>query len=123
MGAAQPAEALEVVKAWGFTLKNMKGSTWRKLTKTGKDHFGMGHWTRANSEDCLIATRGTPKRVSASVRQMVSAKHRGHSVKPDEVRDGLVELMGDVSRIELFARTQSAGWDVWGDEVQGDIEL
>lgn len=113
----QPTEALKVVEAWGFTLKTMKGFTWHKTTKYGKSHFGMGNWTRANTEDCLLATKGKPKRISASVRQFVEAPVREHSQKPDEVRDRLVQLMGDIPRLEMFARTQPTGWDVWGDET------
>lgn len=112
-----PREALAVVEAWGFTLKTMKGFCWHKVTKHGKDHFGMGNWTRANSEDCLIATRGRPQRVSASIRSMVHSQVRAHSQKPDEVRYRLMDLMGDVPRIELFARSRAPGWEAWGLEV------
>lgn len=118
-----PTEALAVVDAWGFTFKTMKGFTWHKLTKHGKSLMGMGNWTRANTEDCLIATRGKPERRSAGVRQFIQAQHRGHSVKPDEVRDRLVDLVGDVPRIELFARSHAPGWDAWGDEVSSNIQL
>lgn len=115
----QPQEALDLVKAWGFELKTMKGFTWHKVTaKNGKSHFGMGNWTRANTEDCLFAVRGKPKRASASVRQFIEAPIREHSQKPDEVRDRLVQLMGDVPRIELFSRvTGKNGWVTWGNEV------
>lgn len=112
-----PAEALAVVQAWGFTLKTMKGFTWHKTTVHGKSHFGMGNWTRANTEDCLFAVRGRPRRVSASVRQFLEAPRGAHSAKPPEVRTRLVELMGDVKRIELFARERVEGWDAWGDEI------
>jgi N6-adenosine-specific RNA methylase IME4 len=112
-----PVEALTVVSAWGFQLKTMKGFTWRKLTRGGLEHFGMGHWTRANSEDCLFAVRGHPKPVSHSVRQIINAQVREHSRKPDEARDRLVQLLGDVPRIELFARQAMPGWDVWGNEA------
>jgi len=115
--APMPREALRVVEGWGFTIKTTKGFTWHKLTKTGKDHFGMGNWTRANTEDCLFAVKGKPKRVSASVRQLVHAPTREHSRKPDEVRESLVQLMGDVPRIELFARETFPGWDNWGNET------
>lgn len=117
----QPAEALALVEAWGFKFKTMSGFTWRKLTKNGKEHFGMGNWSRANAESCLFATRGKPKRVSAGVRSMISAPVREHSRKPDEVRDRLVQLMGDVPRIELFARQQTEGWSVWGLEVESSL--
>lgn len=114
---SQPKEALEVVEAWGFTFKTMKGFTWHKLTKHGKSFFGMGNYTRANTEDCLFAIKGKPVRQSAAVRQFIEAPVREHSRKPDEARDRLVELMGDVPRIELFARTAFPGWDAWGNEV------
>jgi N6-adenosine-specific RNA methylase IME4 len=119
----QPREALEVIDAWGFTLKTMKGFTWHKLTKHGKDHFGMGNWTRANSEDCLFATRGKPKRVSASVRQMLVAQKGRHSEKPAEARTRLERLMGDVPRIELFARQRAPGWVAWGNEIEASFNL
>jgi N6-adenosine-specific RNA methylase IME4 len=118
-----PAEALSLVKAWGFTLKTMKGFTWHKLTKHGRSHFGMGHWTRANTEDCLFAVRGKPARINAGVRQFIEAPIRKHSQKPDEARDRLVQLMGNVPRAELFAKQRHAGWSAWGNEIQGDIDL
>lgn len=113
----QPAEALRVVEAWGFKFKTMKGFTWHKTTINGKDFFGMGNWTRANTEDCLFAVRGTPKRISAAVPQIIHAMRREHSQKPDEARERLVKLMGDVPRIELFARQETPGWTVWGNET------
>lgn len=112
-----PEEALLLVKAWGFTLKTMKGFTWYKTTKKDKEHFGMGNWTRCNTEDCLFAVRGRPKRLSASVRQIIASEVREHSRKPDEARDRLVELLGNLPRIELFARQRCVGWDSMGDEL------
>lgn len=115
----QPAEALEVVKAWGFTLKTMMGFAWHKTTKHGKDHFGMGNYSRANVECCLFAVRGKPKRVCASVRSLIVAPVGKHSAKPPEARERLVQLMGDVPRIELFARETVPGWDAMGFDVDG----
>jgi N6-adenosine-specific RNA methylase IME4 len=112
-----PMEALRVVEAWGFTLKTMKGFVWHKLTKNGLDHFGMGNWTRANTEDCLFAVRGHPTRINRGVRQLIHSARREHSRKPDEARERLVALLGDVPRIELFARQKFSGWDAWGNEV------
>ena len=78
----------------------------------------MGYYTRANAELCLLATRGKPlKRVNRGVHSVVLSKIREHSRKPDEVRERIVELFGDIPRIELFARQQADGWDCWGDEV------
>lgn len=119
-----PQEALDVVKAWGFTLKTMKGFTWHKTTVHGKSFFGMGNWTRCNTEDCLFAVRGKPLRKSASVRQFLEApRSPKHSEKPEEARKRLEILMGDVPRVELFARTAPEGWSVWGNEVQSTISL
>lgn len=109
-------DASKVFDAWGFKFKT-KAFCWTKLTVNGKLHFGMGSWTRANSEDCLLAVRGKPKRVNAGVPQIIQSRHIGHSVKPPEARDRIVQLMGDLPRIELFARQACAGWDRWGIEA------
>jgi len=114
--------ALECIKNWGFKYKTV-AFTWAKLTKHNKYHFGGGNWTRSNPEICLLATKGKPKRKSASVRNLVVSKLREHSRKPDEVRNSIIELVGDLPRIELFAREKTEGWDVWGNEVENDIEL
>lgn len=111
----QPAEALQVVDAWGFTLVNLLGFVWRKTTKHNREQFGMGNWTRANAECVLFAKKGKPKRIDAGVRQFVHAEVREHSRKPDEVRDSLVRLVGDVPRVELFVRERMPGWEAWGD--------
>lgn len=115
--APMPEDALRVLKAWGFTLKTMKGFSWHKRTKHGKSHFGLGTLTRANTEDCLFAARGRPRRISASVRSYIDAPIGRHSEKPAEARRRLVELMGDVPRIELFARRRHRGWRAWGNEL------
>lgn len=110
-------EALDVIKAWGFTYKTI-GFQWIKQNKSGSGYFfGLGRWTRGNTEPCLIAVKGKPKRMSASVGQLVFAPLREHSRKPDVVRDKIVELCGDLPRIELFARTTPSGWDCWGNET------
>ena len=118
-------QALDLIQKWGFTYKTI-AFVWAKLNKnapdtlwTADDFFtGMGYWTRANSEFCLLATKGKPQRQSASVRRLVVAPRREHSRKPDEVADRIVALMGDVPRIELFARTTRLGWAVWGNESE-----
>lgn len=111
-------DAARVIDAWGFKYKT-KAFCWEKLTVTGKSFFGMGNWTRANTEDCLLAVHGKPKRVCASVPQLVRSPRLGHSVKPPIVRDEIVRLMGDVPRIELFARQTSPGWASLGNEIDG----
>lgn len=110
-------EALELIDKWGFTYKSI-AFQWVKQNKSGNGYFfGLGRWTRGNSEPCLIATRGKPKRISASVGQLIFSPLRNHSQKPDETRERIVELLGDLPRIELFARQYADGWDCWGNEV------
>ena len=112
------AEALEVINAWGFTYKSV-AFTWIKLNKNGFGYFfGLGRWTRGNPELCLIATKGKPQRASASVANLTIAPLTRHSAKPPIVRDKIVELMGDLPRIELFARNQTKGWGVWGNDEE-----
>lgn len=118
-----PLEAVGLAQAWGFTLKNMTGFTWVKRTKHGKRAFGMGHYTRGNAENCLFAVRGKVKRVSASVSQLIEAPIREHSRKPDEQYERLEALMGDIPRLELFARRKRDGWDAFGNEIDSDIKI
>ncbi len=110
-------EALDLIEAWGFTYKSI-AFQWVKQNRSGNGYFfGLGRWTRGNTEPCLLAVKGKPKRISASVGQLIFSPLRRHSQKPDEVRDRIVELMGDLPRIELFARSTAPGWDAWGNEV------
>ena len=110
-------EVFDVIKAWGFEYKTV-AFTWVKKYKNGDNFMGMGRWTRANAELCLLCTKGKPKRISASVRQIIETVPEKHSKKPDIVRDKIVELCGDLPRIELFARERADGWSSWGNEIE-----
>lgn len=112
-------DGLELIEKWGFTYKTI-AFTWIKQNKKSNSLFwGMGYYTRANAELCLLATQGKVlERKSKSVHQVVMSNIREHSRKPDEVRERIVELFGDVPRIELFARQQVNGWDCWGNQVE-----
>jgi len=110
-------EVFDLISAWGFEYKTCAFS-WVKQNKVADSFFmGQGRWTRANVEICLLATKGKPKKISNSVRQLVVSHIRKHSQKPDEVKERIVELLGDLPRIELFARQKTKGWDAWGDEI------
>ena len=116
-------EALALINSWGFTYKSI-GFQWVKLNKKALTPFyGLGRWTRGNTEPCLIATKGKPKRIAKDVFQLIQEPIQGHSKKPSKVRNEIVRLMGDLPRIELFARDKTPGWDVWGNEVESDISL
>lgn len=117
------AEGLEVMQAWGFQYKTA-AFVWIKHNRKADTLFwGMGHWTRGNAELCLLGTRGRPKRVDAGVHQVVISHIGEHSRKPQEVSERIIRLMGAVPKIELFARSRREGFDVWGNEVESDIEF
>ena len=112
-------EGIEVMERWGFKYKTC-GFNWVKRNKKKNTYFmGLGFWTRSNSEVCLIGTKGQPKRVSKSVSQICDARIMEHSKKPAEIRERIVELCGELPRVELFARDKVKGWDSLGDEIDG----
>ncbi len=114
------ANALKVIEAWGFRYVT-NAFTWVKTYKNGNIALGLGHYTRGNAELCLLAKKGRPKRLetATNISQIVIAPRSTHSAKPPEVRDRIVKLMGDVPRIELFARERVPGWDSLGYDVDG----
>ena len=110
-------EALQVIKAWGFDYSTA-AFVWVKKNKTADTpFFGCGAWTRANSEICLLATRGHVQRLDASISQIIEAPIEEHSKKPDIVRELIERLVGKLPRIELFCRHPAVGWDIWGNEA------
>ena len=118
-------QALEVIKSWGFQYKTV-AFTWVKIYPKSKNPImGCGYWVRANAEICLLATRGKkyPRPINRGVQQIIIEPKREHSRKPDIARERIIQLLGDLPRIELFAREKTEGWDVWGNEVENDIDL
>ena len=110
-------DGLKVIKEWGFTYKTCGFTCVKRNKKSDTWFFGLGHWTRANPEICLLGTKGKISRVSNKVSQVVDTHIEEHSKKPAIVRERIVELVGDLPRIELFARQEVDGWDAWGNEV------
>jgi N6-adenosine-specific RNA methylase IME4 len=116
-------KAFEAIEAWGFEYKTC-AFDWMKahagqiemFRDDGDVQMGLGYWTRANSEPCLLATRGKPKRLNADVRQGIIAPRREHSRKPDCVH-GRIERLVSGPYLELFARQRRPGWDCWGNET------
>lgn len=115
--------ALEVIEAWGFTYKTV-AFYWVKLNRNRggmflepRDFFtGMGFWTRANPELCLLATRGKPRRRATDVAKLMLAPRREHSRKPDETYARIERLVGG-PYLELFARATQPGWDRLGNQA------
>ena len=116
-------ESFSVLERWGFEYKTVAFEKKKKNRKADSLFWGMGYWTRSNAEVCLLATRGNPKRLAANVHQVIISRIEEHSRKPEEARSRIEQLMGDVPKIELFARRKAVGWDVWGNEVESDIQF
>ena len=112
-------QGLETIKSWGFTYYGL-GFDWIKTSKNKNLSWGMGYYTRQNTEVCLIGVKKNPHRFKPLVRNELSAVMHDrlrHSVKPNIFRKKIVNIIGDLPRIELFARQKTPGWDVWGNEV------
>ena len=114
-------EALGLIEAWGFKYKTcafawLKADPYRLWALEEDVRMGLGYWTRANSEVCLLATRGTVKRKDATVRHGIIEPIRQHSRKPDCVHDRIAKLV-DGPYLELFARQTRPGWDCWGNQT------
>jgi len=112
--------ALEVIKAWGFTYKTV-AFTWVKQNRSGNGLFwGMGYWTRANAEVCLLATRGSPKRQAMDVHQVIMSPVSEHSRKPDEAQVRIERLLPG-PYLELYGRRPTPGWTVWGNQISRNL--
>lgn len=110
-------ESFYVIKEWGFEYVNIAFVWIKKNTKADSLFWGMGNFTRANAEFCLFARKGKLEVKSRKVHSVIMSKIEKHSKKPDEARDRIVQLFGDLPRIELFARQRTEGWDVLGNQL------
>lgn len=119
-------KCMQVIKAWGFEYKTV-GFTWAKKNKSGNQVCFMGAYTmKSGVELCLLATKGkgAHKLVKKhNVKAYIESPRLEHSKKPDEIRERIVELLGDLPRVELFARHKFDGWDSWGNEIVSDINI
>jgi N6-adenosine-specific RNA methylase IME4 len=117
-------EAFDVIRAWGFEFKTC-AFNWTKadisqidmFRDTSEGQLGLGYWVRQNSEYCLLATRGAPKRLNADVRQAIIEPRREHSRKPDCIYERIERLVAG-PYLELFARQTRPGWTSWGNETR-----
>lgn len=122
-------QAFDLICHWGFTYKTC-AFDWMKADNTQPHFFedeiqaqvGMGYWTRANTEPCLLAVRGRPKRINADVRMGIIAPRREHSRKPDGIHERIERLVAG-PYCELFARQRRKGWDCWGNETDKFAEI
>lgn len=111
-------ECFEVIESWGFKYSTC-GFIWVKKNKVSDSYFfGNGAWTRANSELCLIATKGSVTRIDASISQVIEDPVSEHSEKPARVRELITRLIGELPRVELFSRNNNNdGWFNWGNQI------
>lgn len=115
--------AFELIRAWGFEYKTEAWS-WVKAKKGGLGfHFGLGYYTRGNTEPCLLATRGSMPVARHDIQALIYSPVRQHSRKPDDQYRKIEALYPDKRYLELFARRKRAGWDAWGNEVESDIAM
>ena len=117
-------EAIETIEAWGFKYKTI-AFVWLKKYESGSYVYNFAPWTMKSHEICLLGTKGVlgKYKKANNIKGLVEAVRTKHSKKPQEVRENIERLFGDLPRIELFARERVEGWDVWGNEVESDIEL
>lgn len=114
-------KCLKTIEAWGFRFIT-KAFNWVKVDKKNEYRLLPGYYTGSNSEDCYLGIKGKMEVVDKGVRQVISTTLRRHSQKPEEARDRIVQLFGDLPRIELFARERILGWDAWGDGLFKNLE-
>lgn len=115
--ATAPMLALQmkVIEAWGFTYKTEM--IWRKVTRNGKQTFGPGYIVRGSHEPILIATRGAPEFAAKNIRSCFDGERREHSRKPEEAYKIAERMLPKARKVELFSRTDRAGWESWGNEA------
>lgn len=112
-------EQIKLFAHWGFKYRTA-AFTWIKTNPgTREPFFGVGYYTKSNAEVCLLGVRGRMKPISNAVSSVIIAPRQEHSRKPNEARQRIVQLFGDVLRIELFARASAPGWHVAGNGVDG----
>lgn len=113
--------AFECAAHWGFRYVT-RLFEFAKLNPSGEGYFmGLGKYTRANPESCLLFMTGQISAVAHDVRQLIVEPVREHSRKPDRIRPDIERLFGGPengvsARCELFGRSSRDGWDTWGNE-------
>ena len=114
-------EAFDVIDAWGFEYRT-QAWTWVKAKRSGFGfHFGMGYYTRANPEPCLLGIKGQMQVARHDITALIYHPVMEHSRKPDDQYRKIEALYPNAAYLELFARRKYPGWDSWGNEIKSDI--
>lgn len=111
-------QAIELMRAWGFQYKTI-AFVWEK------QRANPGYYTLSQCELCLVGKRGKipSPRGSRRERQFLSELRRAHSQKPNEIRNRIARMFPTQKKLELFARTATPGWSVFGNEVENGIQI
>jgi N6-adenosine-specific RNA methylase IME4 len=115
-------KCMKTFEHWGFEYKTIAFNWVKTNKKNDKPFFGVGYYTKSNTEVCLLGVKGKMKPISNYVSSVVIEPRDIHSKKPSSIRDKIVQLFGDIPRVELFAREKTDGWDIWGNELENDID-
>ena len=117
-------QGIDLMEGWGFRYSTI-AFVWLKQYHTGNNCYNVGRWTMKSTEIVLLGLKGKPLKYkkAKNVKAFVEAERTKHSVKPNEVRKRILDLCGDIPRIELFAREKKEGFDVFGNEVKNSIDL
>lgn len=107
-------ESYEVAESWGFNVSCLL--TWCKP----RHGIGIGGTFVQTTEHLLFCRRGTLKALKRIDTTWFEQPRLKHSVKPDFFRNMIVEVSGNLPRIELFAREKRDGWDVLGNDIDGE---
>ena len=110
--------AFKVMDSWGFFYSTV-GFVWEK------ELTNPGYYTLSSTEFCLVGKKGKipQPRGKRNIKQFLSERRKKHSQKPKTIRERIDLMFPSQSKIELFARQKTPGWDVWGNEVESDINL
>ena len=115
--------AINLIKYYGFEYRTIAFIWIKTSRKTGLPNQRLGYWTLSNAEICLLGIKGHPRKINNRIKSVYLLPREGHSKKPELFRNQIDALFGDIPRIELFARQKTEGWDVWGNEVESDVDL
>lgn len=112
-----------LMRNWGFEYKTVGFVWYKRSIHTNYENATMSKYTRKSCEFCFIGTRGKYLVKNPTKPQFISEPKREHSRKPDAIRTRIVEMCGDIPRVELFGRQRFEGWDIWGNDAPNETQL
>lgn len=115
-------DSFQVIEAWGFEYKTL-GAIWTKTNRDGSPYLGLGNYLRIGSEPCLLGVKGKGlERLNVGVNTDIRCPKTEHSAKPNALYEMIEKAFGKTRRLEIFARVKRPGWDVFGNQVQQELD-